>query len=346
MSGSTTHAGDGPAAITAAQNLAEEAGGSDGFAYLMANEEQRGEFIANQSSLEKDEWEELQDTVIDVRRQRLNLVSDLRDSGLTRSYDLATLTSIWQTTNDVASGAEVTMNPGTRTDADDIEYQIDGVPLPVFHKDWFIDRRMLLASRRMGQGLDTVVPSQMTRAVSELIETTFLNGWSQTVDGRTLYGFTNHPDRNTYTGTDWGDDTSDADNIRNDVLAMIEALENDEFGGPYRLYVSRTQWQEMRQEIADFGSGNPGDTNMRERIQDEFSEIQDVRPTWGLSDGTAVMFQPSREVAQVGLAEDIQPVEWRSNDGWRHHFKILGAMTLELKSTATGQMGVVHATGL
>lgn len=333
--------------VDAAQAFAQQAGGADGFNYLMANEEQRAEFMANASSLQKDEWEQLSDTVISVRKQNLNLVNDLRSSGLTRPLDLSTLTSVWQTVDDVGDGAEVTMNPGTRTSTDDVQYKTDGVPLPVFHKDWFVDRRQLLASRNQGQGLDTVIPSQMTRAVSQIIEDTFLNGWSADVDGYELYGFRNHPDRNTVTAPGaWADGTTDPEDIRQTFISIIEAMENDEFSGPYNVYLSRSEWQTLRDQIAVFANGDTSGTNMRERIEDEFSEINSLNVSAQIPAGEAIAYQPTTETVSVGVAEDIQPVEWRSNDGWRHHFKILGAMTLELKSTSSGQMGVAHATGL
>lgn len=321
-------------------------GGSRGFQYLMSNEEGRAELMAN-SSLQKDEWEDLQSTVIENRNQPLSIVNDLREQGLTRSMDLSTMTSIWQNVSEIPDGAEVTMNPGTRTDTDDVTHGTDGAPLPVVHMDWNIDRRMLMVSRNQGQGLDTVVPAQLTRHVQQKIENLVVNGWSHTVDGRTMDGLTDHSSRNTVTGSNWDDDTTDAEDIRTDLLSGIEALENDEYQPPYRLYLARNEWQVLRKTIADISGGDTSDINMRERVLDEFdTEIEDIRVSPEISDGEYVMFKPTQDVISLGVAEDVQAVEWDSPDGWQHHFKILAAMNVELKDTEEGQMGVVHATGL
>lgn len=333
--------------VQAADNFADALdGGNRGFQYLTANENGRAELMAN-SSLQKDEWEELQSTVIENRRQPLSIVNDLRSSGLTRPMDLSTMTSIWQKVSHVPDNAEITMNPGTRTDTDDVTYSTDGVPLPVVHMDWNIDRRMLLVSRNQGQGLDTVVPAQLTRHVQQTVENMVVNGWNTTIDGRQMYGLRNHPSRNTYTGSNWDDGTTDSSDIRNDILAMIERLENDEYQPPYRIYLSRNEWQVLRKKIADLSGGDTSDTNMRERIAEEFdTEIDSISVSPEIPNGEAVMFKPSSDVISLGVAEDVQAIEWDDPDGWKHHFKVMAAMNVELKDTEETQMGLVHTTGL
>ena len=333
--------------VQSAESFADEIEGGDrGFQYLMANERGRAELMAN-SSLQKDEWEDLQETVIENRNQDLTLVNYLRTNGLTRSMDLSTMTSIWQKVSEIPDEARVTMNPGGRTNTSDVEYSTDGAPLPVVDMDWHIDRRMLMVSRNQGTGLDTIVPSQLSRHVNAKLEDLVVNGWSTTVDGRTMDGLTNHSSRNTVSGSDWHHTTPDPEAIRTDVISGIEKLEDDEYSPPYSLWLARQEWQVLRKKIADFGSGNPGDTNMRERLMDEFDrEIGSINVSPSIASGEYVMFKPVEDVITLGVAEDVQAIEWREPDGWTHHFKIMGAMNVELKDTEEGQMGVVHATGL
>lgn len=335
--------------ISGANSFTEnETGGNLGFSYLMADEDGRAELMAsNASSLEKEEWEELQSTVIETRRQGLSIVNDLRQSGLTRPLDLSTMTSIWQKIDHVPDHVERTMNPGTRTAGGDVEYTTDGAPLPVVHMDWYIDRRVMMVSRNQGQGLDTVVPAQLTRLVNENLEDLMVNGWAPTIDGRRLYGFRDHPSRNQLTGSNWHDGTTDADDVRNDFLSVIETLEDDEYDPPYRVYLSRNEWQRLRRLVADISGGDTSDTNMRERVQEEFDlEIDDIRVSPKIPAGELVAFKPTQDVVTMGVAEDIQAIEWEEPDGWRHHFKVMAAMNLELKDTAESQMGVAHMTGL
>jgi hypothetical protein len=59
-----------------------------------------------------------------------------------------------------------------------------------------------------------------------------------------------------------------------------------------------------------------------------------------------IAFQPRQDVVEVGIAEEIQPIEWESPSGWTLHYKIFGAMNLQLASTEEGQAGFAHVTGL
>lgn len=335
----------GPANVDAARSFTSNATGGDrGFQYLMSDDDGRADFIANASSLQHEEWKQISDTVIRVREQNFNLIDNLRSQGLTKDLSLATFVDLWHTVSDI-DGAEVAMNPQDTGDEDGVEYELDGAPLPVVHKDWSIDRRQLLSSRQSGTSLDTLVPAMMTREVSKKIEQLAFNGWAPNVDGYQMYGFTNHPNRNTYTGSDWDDGTSDASQIRGDILAMIESLENDEFGtGTYDLYLNRNEYQTLRSQVDDIGDGSQ---NIRQRILEEFGqELNRIEQSPFVPAGEAIMFTPTDEVVQVGVAEDVQPIEWEAPHGWSINMKVFGAMNVELRSTQAGQMGVVHTTGI
>lgn len=345
--------------VTSAKELFGEGGGGNdiGFDYLMSNAEQRGEFIVNESALEYEEWKTLSDAVIETRDQQLNLISDLRGAGLTEPENLASLVSRWQTIGSISEEANIGLGIGEpKSDEESPGYGMDGVPLPVMYKDWRIDRRFLMASRQgPGGALDTTVARQITRALSNTAENAMLNGWMRPVDNYEMYGFLNHPDRNQVTGNSWHNDSGDASgsdgdsgDIRHDLLNGVEALENDEYdGGGYWLYINRTQNQRLRRLLDDFGTGNPGRTNMRDRINEEFEvEIDQLRVTKNIPDGEALMFAPSPDVVQMGVAEDFQPLEWESPSGGTIFMRVLGAMNLKLKSTQEGQMGVAHITGL
>lgn len=336
--------------VQAAQKFAQEDGGDLGYEYLMLNDaEARAEFKANNSSLEYEEWKQISDRIIEVRDHSLGVVDDLRAQGLTKSLSLAVMTDEWQTVDQIDGDAQVDMNPGVATEGSNVVYGRDGAPLPVIHMDWQIDRRQLDVSRQNGTGVDTLVASQLTRKVAERLEAMAFQGWQVGYDGYTMDGFRTFGARNTYTGTSWTDGTTDAGDIRDDHIAMIEALEDDEFKGPYRFYYSKPQYRRLRSTIADFGSGNPGDQNMRERLEDEFGvEIESMRMVNEayLPAGEAVAYEASPDVVELGVAEDIQPVEWETPSGWTQKMKIFAAMNFEFKSTADDQCGIVHATGL
>lgn len=349
MSTSTSHYDIGPTEVADARDVMQNESGL-GIDYLLENSaDARARMIANRGALEYEEWKELTDTVVESRRQGLSLLSELEAAGVTADADVAELVTKWQTADNVSEDAEVSVEYGHRSDEENVSFGLDGAPLPLFQKYWRIDRRFLEHSRRgPGGPLDMRMAAQLTRAVENTIEDTFLNGWDRPIDGYTMPGLLSHTDRNQVTGSNWHDDTNDDENIRSDILDMIEALENDEYDdGGYHLAISRQEGQRLRRVLDDFGGGNAGEGNMLQRIQEEFSdEIANVFVTKNVPAGEAVLYQPTRDVVQVGMAEDVQPVEWEAPDGSTVYIKILAAMNIQLASTADGQMGVAHVTGV
>lgn len=316
-----------------------------GMDYFLSNSEERRKIAANATTLEKDEWETLSDRMVQVYRENLVGISDLQGAGLTRSLSLATQVDLWQTRSDFTE-AEVSMDGETRSEEDRVTYATEGVPIPIVHKDFRVSERELETSRRLNNDLRTDGVADATRHVSEKLEDMLFSGWSPTIrdddgDTYTLYGYTDHPDRNTYTGSDWGT----ASNIRTDIVALLDAMDEDNrTGGNFWLYVAPPQWREFRSAVDPDGDGN---LTVRQRVMEEFdSEIGRVRRAPKLPDGEAVLVDPSPDVVELAVAEDVQTIEWQSGSGMTSHFKVMAAMAPEIKSDNTGQSGVVHATGI
>lgn len=316
-----------------------------GMEYFNASEEERRQIVANATTLEKDEWETLSDRMVQLYRDQLVGVQDLRNAGLTRSISLATQVDLWQTITDFTD-AEVTMDGEGRSEEDRTTYATEGVPVPIVHKDFRVSDRELQSSRQLNNDLRTDGISNATRQVSEMLEELLFTGWSPTIrdsggDTFTLYGYTDHPDRNTVAGSDWGT----AGNIRDDIVSMLDALDTDErTGGGFWLYIAPPQWREFRSAIDPDGDGN---MTVRERVLNEFdTEIGAVRRADRVPDGEAVMVDPSPDVVELAIAEDIQTIEWMSGSGMTNHFKVMAAMAPEIKSDAGNKSGVAHTTGI
>lgn len=316
-----------------------------GMEYFMSNAEKRKEIAANATTLEEDEWETLSDRMVTVYQQTTVGIEDLQSAGLTRNLSLATKVDLWQERNEM-SEADVSMDGETRSQEDRTTYQTSGVPIPIVHKDFRISDRDLQSSRRMGNDLRTDGVAQATTTVTEMLERILFEGWNPTVrdsdgDTWTLYGYTTHPDRNTVSGSDWGT----AGNIRDAFVSSLDALDNDErTGGGFWSYIAPPQWRQFRSAIDPDGDGN---MTVRERVLNEFdSEIGAVRRAPFLDDGEMVMVDPSPDVVELAVAEDVQTIEWQSGSGMTNQYKVMAAMAPEIKSDNTGQSGVVHVTGI
>jgi len=316
-----------------------------GMDYFMANVEERREIAANATTLEEEEWETLSDRMVSVYQETTVGIEDLQDAGLTRDLSLATKVDLWSRGGEM-SDADVTMDGETRSQEDRPTYSTSGVPIPIVHKDFRVSDRDLQSSRRMGNDLRTDGVAQATVSVTEMLERILFQGWDPTVrdssgDTFTLYGYTTHPNRNTVAGSDWGT----AGNIRDDIVSSLDALDTDErTAGGFWMYVAPTQYREFRSAVDPDGDGN---LTVRERVTNEFDpEIGAVRRASFLPDGEAVMVDPSPDVVELAVAEDVQTIEWQSGSGMTNHYKVMAAMAPEIKADSSGQSGVVHLTGI
>lgn len=287
--------------------------------------------------LRHEEWLEIDRTVVDVARQRLNGIADLRQFGLVQQLGgLGTILSGYTQMGDMSS-ANVDMSGVTPGEEDRVDLDEVSVPVPIIHKDFRLNIRHLEASRRLGDALDTTQSQVATRKVVEMLESLLFNGSSLKVNANAIYGYTTHPSRNT--GSAAGD-FGTISNIWTTVNTMVQALEGDYYFGPYGLYVAGTQYGEMRAVYTD-GSGQ----SAMQRVLDTIPQIQFVKPSDTLTAGSLVLVQLTRDVVDLAVAQDIVPVEWDSLGGMLMHFKVMGAMVPRVKADADGKCGVAHYTG-
>lgn len=311
---------------------------------LWANADQRRELRANETSLEEDEWEQMDDAVMGEALRPLNLVQEIESAGLTHDVSMAVTESTWQVRSGEFTEAERTMDARSRSEEDAPAYGKDGVPIPIIHKDYRIGHRELAASRRQGTALDTAMAEDAGRVVGELLEQQVLNGWSATFNSNfQMYGLRNHPDRNTYTGGNWGT----GETVKADVLNMIHTLEDDNFfanSTGYWLVLADQQYRHLRE---DYKPSVDVSMTTEEKVTEELSEVDRLVRSPYMPDGEAVLFKPTSRV--FDLARDpqgVQNVQWESHGGFETHNKVLALQAPRLKSTYAGRMGLVHATGM
>lgn len=302
--------------------------------------EQVAQFRAN-STLRKDEWVTFDENLVDIARDELKIVNDLRSEGLTVSEDLSTLIREWETHDDFGS-ATVDMAAEASGDEDDTTFTLNGTPLPIVSKPFHIKHRRMLASRTRGQSLPTINQSKAARAVMEKLEDMVLNGWGGQVDTYSVDGLTSHTDRNTTTANSTWDGASATDML-NDIYGLVEALEDANYppgGSGYRCYINRQQWQEIRRK----DTGTDQERGVLARVEDEFDYV-DFAMTNYLDDGEAIMFKPVEDVIELAVASDITNVEWSPPHGFGVNMKVMASITPIVKSDDSGASGIVHMTG-
>lgn len=294
------------------------------------------------SMLRENEWKEVDAAVIEAARYPLIAVNDLISRGLTRPLGgLGTFVSQWYQSSEMTP-ASISMSGTGRGDRDLPDLKPAAVPIPVVFKEFSIDLRSLLASRRSGDGLDVTGAVEASRVVAEAQEDMLINGASQiSINGATVYGYRTHPNRNADTagnfgGGDWGTIT----NIIPTVAGMISAAMADYHYGPYMLYASTVQYNQATLTYYTDGSSE----TPAQRIL-KMPQIADFKMLPALADGELLLVQMDRTVTEWATALGQQMREWVSGDGMQIMFRVMAVVAPRIKARYDTKSGLVHATG-
>lgn len=292
--------------------------------------------LRTQALLMKDEWVLYDNAVIEVAQHSLIGVQDLMSRGLTFNVPNAMgVTKIeWERVNDLGP-AEISMAGVTPGRNDRLDFDLESMPLPIVHKDFHLNIRMLEASRRGQMPLDTTMASMCGRKVSEFIESMLFLGNTTLGTNNALYGYTTAPSRSTGSVTaTWV--TATGDQMIADIIEMMGLLIADNMFGPYAIYVPYAVYLHLGE---DYKAAS--DKTIMQRLL-EIPGLTSIKPSYYLTGTNIVMVQLTRDV--VDLIDGIQPmvVQWDSNGGFTANFKVLAIMAPRIKDTYTGQSGVVH----
>jgi len=238
-------------------------------------------------------------------------------------------------------GASFSMDGVTRGDNDRPEFDINYLPLPIVHKDFQINARVLQASRTTGAPLDTTMAELAARKVAEALEDLLFNGTGgMTYGGGTIYGYKNFTYRNTYSLTgNWDDDSAvSGTDILNDVRGMKQAALNDRYYGPYTLYIPNN----FETRLDDDFKAN-SDKTIRQRIL-EIEGINSVKVSDSLTADNVLLVQMTSDVVRLVNGLGITTVEWDSEGGMVHHYKVMAIKVPQLRADQSDRTGIVHAT--
>ncbi|WP_323190461.1 major capsid protein [Halostella sp. PRR32] len=307
---------------------------------VLAGQSARSAYKANASALPEDTWYELDDLMVGVAQERLNIVADWQAAGLIEMVDIGTTVTSWQETN-AFDDADVDMAPESIGSEDASIHQTKYAPVPIIHKDFKFNRREGDQHDVRGTNAPKAV-----RTVLEKMEEFAVSGWDQKItdaDGREarIYGLANHPDRNTHTGSGWSDETV----VDQDIRDMIGKAKDDNYYGPYRLYIAGDVDDKLLAPSADFD-------NMRLRQQiAQMNAISDIVVSDKIPDGEAFLVDLSPEVVDGKMIEGgpVDAAEWE-NTPFVTKVKSFGGFAPRIKSDmgddGSRQSGIVHATGL
>lgn len=295
------------------------------------------------TTLRKDEWKAYDTALVEVATRRLRAVADLIAAGLTKSLANAMGKTVYEfeTVGDM-NDAQISMDGVSQTENDRQLFDIDSIPVPITHKDFWINLRTLSASRERGEALDTTQVRTAGRLVAEAQENLLVNGFTGKFGAKGLYGYTTHPDRNTAvfgTGAHWGSAAKTGEQMLTDLLTCIAGLEADRMYGPYALYVPRDASVNLEK---DFKAGTIG--SIRKRLL-EVENLTSIRTLDFLASGSIVLVQLTEDVVQLVQGEPLQTIQWDVQGGFNINFKAFMIQVPLLRSDDAGRSGIFHMNG-
>lgn len=320
--------------------------GKDGRAYQTVISNGKPQVVVtNAATLRKDEWIQYDEAIAREARIRLSGVSDLTSRGLvfTIANGLGKTILETETLNEFLT-AQLSMDGLSRGVNDRANYVASYLPLPLVHCDYFINARVLAASRNTGEALDTTNAEMAARAVTEKIEDMLFNGASSYAYGDgTIYGYRDYTNRNTgELGAAWDASGVTGADIVNDILAMKQVLIGDRFYGPYVVYVPTAYETKLDEDY----STAKGDITIRQRIL-QIQGISDIKVSDKMSQNASgqesvIMVQMTSDVVRLVSGMEISPVEWQEQGGMVLHYKVMGIKVPQIRSTQAGRCGIVH----
>jgi uncharacterized protein DUF6260 len=340
--------------------------------------------VFNATALRKEEWIELDRVVLRAARYRLRAWADLSAANTFGGFNgMAKMMLEHETMSDPGE-AMVDMDAMTEGRTDAPKFQLEGLPLPITHTDFWFSARKLAISRNSGTPLDTTMGDAAGRRVAETIEKTTIGnqsgitygGNSTQVGGygrtSSVYGYTNFSARLTKTNLTaptaggWTSATTLAD-----FISCRQQLYNNKFYGPFMVYHSN-DWDTYLDNdyYVSITSGAVAPTKtLRERLK-AIDGIMDVRrldmlfataPSASTGPGgenltsggggsnggnpfTLLFVQMTPDVARAVNGMDITTVQWESMGGMRLNFKVMCIQVPQLRADIYGNAGILHAT--
>ena len=312
--------------------------GADGRCYMNVNDAGTLKpIVINTATLRRDEWQQYDQAILKETMCRLSGIADLTSRGLVYNISNGLGKTVLTTENvNKYLEANISMDGLAAEPNDRAEFGTEYLPLPIVHADYRINARELAASRNTGDALDTTNAEMAARAVAEKLETMLFTGTSSfTWGGGTIYGYLDHPRRNTTSLTgNWDASGIDGADIIADVLAMKQALIGDYYYGPYVLYVPTAY-----ETILDNDFKANSDLTIRQRIL-QIANVTDVKVIDKLTANHVVMVQMTSDVVRLVNGMEIAPVEWQENGGLVLHYKVMGIKVPQIRATQALRSGI------
>jgi len=302
------------------------------------------ERMVQNAMLRHEEWEQIDAAVLDVIRLPNIALNDFLRLGLTQPLDgLGVTVSIYDQLGDMTA-ATLSMNGEVLGEKDRVPITSVSIPVPLIFKDFQIPLRTLEASRRGARvdpiPMDTTLATVATRKVQDAVDDLIFNGDTKMLGSAgPIYGLTNKPQRvNTTAATAGGGDFGTAGNAYKTINGAITKMNSLGFNGPFGFYLSTTQYGQINQLLTNTA------VSEMSAIVTQIPGLSFIKHSTKLLDGVGILFQLTKDVADIAIARDVTTVNWESLGGFLLDFRIYTALTVRVKHDFNGVCGVYSIT--
>lgn len=300
------------------------------------------------ATLRRDEWKQLDEALLDVVRQRLGGFQDLFDNNLVYNLGnaMGTTQLEWHDVGD-ALVAELTMDGITRAVNDAVEFQTNYLPIPILHVDYEINLRHLEASRKLGNGLDTILAERAAQAILLKQEDMLFTDTSYAfgaVDDRgrnKIYSYLNFPDRNTVNlSIPWDHSAATAAGILQDVLDMVASATAAYHYGPYMLYIP-VAYQRILDD--DYNVAGSSLLTIKERIL-KLTNIKGIKVIDRLTADNILLVEMNKQTVRIVNGMGLTNLSQKEEFGMVSKYKVMAIQVPQIRSDQNGKSGIVHMT--
>lgn len=296
--------------------------------------------VGNASPIPLDAWRRIDSRGAVIQRDVLAVFNRLSAADQT-PMGIGDLVNFYPQTSD-SGEVHVSMDGRSEGGADQANVKYAGTPVPVFDSYARFGWRQMEVMRKGPAGIDTTTIANHQRKVSEKMEDMVLNGLSSVVvNGNTIYGLRNFPQRNTGThGLTLA--TSTGAQWLAAIKSTLDALIADNSFGKVTIFLNYGDW--LSASINEFVAGYP--KTILQRLQ-EIQQIAEIVPA---SKCTA---NEILGIANIGTGEwgtilQAMPMvtrpKARANAEDDYVFGVLAMAAPQFKSDYDGKSQIVHMT--
>ena len=295
--------------------------------------------LVNHGTLRRDEWKSLDEAVLGIAEHRLRGIADLENRGLVYNLGDGMATTVLEY-HDISDAleAEMSMDGIARGQNDRPVYSTNYLPIPIVHVDYEINARVLAASRKMGNPIDTTLAERAARRVAETLEKMLFTDTSYAFGGGTIYSYLNFPHRNevSFENENWTHTDTTGQHIVEDCIKLKqEMLDNYQYGD-YVIYIPPAYETKL-----DGDYDNTRGNTVRERIL-AIDKIADIKVIDTLPANNILMVQMSSDTVRLVKGMGIQNVEWEQEGRFITKNKVMTIQVPQIRADANNKCGIVH----